>query len=332
MGCRRDLVEDPELRRDKAVGCLSGLAIGDTLGELARSEEYHERYGITVGLSDSSESTDDTEFALLTAKSLISSGGNLTIEHVYDSWMEYIVLSDGIDGGVKRKSGSVLHGAAANLRRGMKPPFSGSDNCNTYDDGAAMRVAPIGILCAGEPERAAKLADIDAQISHCDDGVWGAQAIAASIAAAMVSETIDEIVRVGLKQIPEDSWLGRSCKRAMEICDEEKTLRNAWERLHDELWTVYRASCPEAIAQTYAIFRLVAHRGFVDTVVAGANFGRDADTIAAILGALAGAMQGASSIPPRWIEATRRPRGISLAFAATEDVVEVASQLAELID
>lgn len=217
------------------------------------------------------------------------------------------------------------------IQPGIKPPLSGQDNCNAYDDGAAMRIAPIGIVCAGEPDRAVELARIDAQISHFDDGIWGAQAIAASIAVAMVDGTVDEIVQAGMRQIPDDSWLGRSCKRAMDICDEEKTLRNAWERLHDELWTGYRASCPEAISQTYAIFRLIADKGFEDSVIAGSNFGRDADTIGAIIGAMTGAMYGANAIRPQWIETTRRPRGISLAFTASEDIVKVASELADLI-
>jgi ADP-ribosylglycohydrolase len=326
MISRKKLIDDKDLRHDKSLGCLIGLAIGDTLGELARSEYYHERYGVTMNLYGSSESTDDTEFALLTAKIIIASNGNITEKAVYDAWMKYVV-----DEGIKKKTGVVSHGAMENLRRGIKPPLTGHDNCNAWDDGAAMRIAPIGIVCAGDPDRAATMAEVDAQISHSYDGIWGAQAVAASVAVAMVDGTVDEIVEAGLKQIPHDSWLGRSCKRAMDICEEEKTLKGSWERLHDELWTPVRASCPEAISQMYALLKLTGDRGFKDSVIAASNFGRDADTLGAIVGAITGAKYGVKDIPPEWIETTRRPRGIALSFAALEDIVDLANELANLI-
>ncbi len=62
-----------------------------------------------------------------------------------------------------------------------------------------------------------------------------------------------------------------------------------------------------------------------------ANFGRDADTLAAIVGALSGAMQGAGAIPPQWIEIARRPSGRCLRFTASLDIADVARDLAKLV-
>jgi ADP-ribosylglycohydrolase len=62
-----------------------------------------------------------------------------------------------------------------------------------------------------------------------------------------------------------------------------------------------------------------------------ANFGRDADTISAVVGALAGARQGAQIIPDDWVEIVRRPSGVCLKFAAQEDIPTLARQLADLI-
>jgi ADP-ribosylglycohydrolase len=216
------------------------------------------------------------------------------------------------------------------LRRGILPPLSGQDNVLNYDDGAAMRIAPIGILCAGEPKRAAQLAQTEAEISHHRDGIWAAQAVAASVAVAMVGGTTDEIVAAGLAQIPDDSWLGRTMARTMCICDEAGTIEKAWEALHTELWTPVHAASPEAIPQIYAIFRLTDgdfHRG----MFWGGNFGRDADTIAAVIGAMAGARQGIGVIPDDWVAKVRRPAGVCLKFAATKDMVTLAEQLAALI-
>ena len=160
-----------------------------------------------------------------------------------------------------------LYGAAANLERGIMPPLSGEDNAGNYDDGAAMRITPIGIICAGDPERAAEMAEIDAQVTHYRDGIWAAQAVAASA---------------------------------------------------------------EAIPQAYALFRLT-NGDFRRGLFWGANFGRDADTIGSVVGALSGAKHGLKAIPPDWIEKVRKPSGVCLEFAAREDISAIADELANLI-
>ncbi len=326
MITRETLIEDRNRCYQKAAGCLAGLAVGDALGDLGRDHGYRQRYGIITNLYDGAKGTDDTEFALLTARTLLDHQGQITSEAVYRSWRKHILGQ----GGVHDRAGKPLYGAVENLKRGLRPPLSGRDNALHIDDGAAMRIAPIGIVCAGEPERAAAMAEIEAQISHYADGIWAAQAVAASIAVAMVDGTTEEIIQAGLQQIPADSWLGRSMERAMAICEEAGSVEVAWERLHVDLWTTVHSASPEAIPQIYAIFRLTDgdfHRG----MFWGANFGRDADTISAVLGALAGARHGLAVIPPRWVEMTRRPAGVCLKFAAQEDILQVARELAELI-
>jgi ADP-ribosylglycohydrolase len=323
----KELARDRDRCNDRAVGCLIGLAVGDALGDLGRNDKYRQRYGIVTSLYDDAQGTDDTEFALLTARTLLDCRGELTPEVVLRSWRTYIIGQ----GGVYERAGRPLHGAVENLKRGIMPPLSGVDNVLNNDDGAAMRVAPIGIVCAGDPERAAAMAEIDAQISHHADGIWAAQAVAASIAVAMVGGTTDEILEAGRQQIPADSWLGRAMSRAMRICDEEGTIESAWERLHSELWTPVHSASPEAIPQIYGVIRLT-DADFTRGMFWGGNFGRDADTIGAVIGAVSGAKHGLSAIPEQWVEKVRQPAGVSLKFAAEEDIPALAKQLAQLIE
>jgi len=326
MITRAKLLQDRTLLRDRAVGCLVGLAVGDAFGDIGRNDSYRKRYGIVTNLYAGAQSTDDTEFAALTAQTLIDCGGELTTDALMTSWQKYILDQ----GGLFERGGRPLYGAVENLKRGARPPLSGQDNVLNYDDGAAMRIAPIGVLCAGDSKRAVELAQIESEISHYKDGIWAAQAVAASVSVAMVGGTTDEIVAAGLAQIPEDSWLGRSMAKAMAICDEAGTIEKAWEALHTELWTPEHASSPEALPQLYAVFRLTDgdfHRG----MFWGGNFGRDADTIAAVIGAMAGARQGVGVIPEEWVAKVRQPAGVCLKFAAERDMVSLAEQLINLM-
>ncbi|MCP4167725.1 MAG: ADP-ribosylglycohydrolase family protein [Chloroflexi bacterium] len=326
MIARTELIHDRKNRLSRATGCLAGLAVGDALGDLGRSDTHRQRYGIITNLYEDAKSTDDTEFALLTARTLIDNGGKLTSDTLLESWQRYILD----EGGVFERGGQSQYGAETNIRRGMRPPLSGQDNVNNYDDGAAMRIAPIGIICAGDPRRAAAMAQIEAQISHYADGIWAAQAVAASVAVAMVDGAVDEIISAGLNQIPGESWLGRAMNRAMAICDRAGSIENAWESLHTDLWTPVHSASPEAIPQIYALFRLTGG-DFRQGMFWGCNFGRDADTIGAIIGALAGAKGGVTVIPESWISKVRRPAGVCLRFTAREDVLDLAEQLADLI-
>jgi len=310
---------------NKAVGCLIGLAVGDAFGDLGRNDAYRQRYGIITNLYDGARSTDDTEFAMLTAQTLIDCGGDLTTEKLVASWHKYIIN----EGGVADRGGKPLYGSVANLERGIMPPLSGRDNVQNNDDGAAMRIAPIGILCAGDPQRAAQLALIESEISHAADGIWAAQAVAASIAVAMIDDSVDAIIQAGLEYIPEDSWLYRAMMRAFDICDAGGSIEAAWEGLHTQLWTPVHATAAEAIPQAYSIFRMTGG-DFRRGMFWAGNFGRDADTISAVVGALSGAIHGIQVIPPDWVEKVRRPAGVCLRFAARMDIVEVAKQLIAL--
>ena len=326
MISRKELISDRKYLESKAMGCMAGLAIGDALGDIGRTQEYRQRYGIVTNMYDGVKSTDDTEFSLLTAKALVENKGVLTRENVLAAWKKYILDS----GGVQDRGGRPLYGAAANLARGMKPPLSGRDNVMNNDDGAAMRVAPIGIICAGDPQKAAEMAVVDAEISHYADGIWAAQAIAASIAVAMVDGTTEEIIEAGLEFIPSDSWLGRTIAHTKSLWETYPEIEQSWEKLHTDLWTPAHSVAPEAIPQIFAIIHYTQtdfHKGLFWS----ANFGRDADTITAIVGAVSGARHGIGSIPEDWVEKVKKPAGVCLGFTANEDILDLGQKLSDLV-
>ena len=74
--------------------------------------------------------------------------------------------------------------AIDNFKRGLQPPATGNDNPQHYDDSAAGRAVASGLYYAGEPARAAQLAEADAEITNAEDGIYAARAMAAAIARA----------------------------------------------------------------------------------------------------------------------------------------------------
>lgn len=326
MLAKNDLLKDKELLRDRACASLVGHAIGDSFGDIARSPEYHLQYGITTDFTERpAPGTDDTEFALLTAQTLINTKGNLTVTDVLESWRKHVLpLSELKRGGASERE------AAQNIRRGVLPPLSGIYNSHYMSDGAAMRVTPIGIVCAGDPERAAEMAAIESSISHSRDGLWSAQAVAASIAAAMAGASVNEIYQTAINFTHKDSWMRFTLTQALNIVDEKKTIEDAWKSLHDTLWTEYKSVAPEAVSSALAILKLT-NGDFKRGIIYSGNFGRDADTISAIVGAISGAMNGMKNIPQPWVEKVRITTGVCLPFTKDMDLFEVGYKLAGLV-
>ncbi|HRY53244.1 MAG TPA: ADP-ribosylglycohydrolase family protein [Spirochaetia bacterium] len=325
MMTRNELLADRGLYESRAAGALIGLAVGDAVGDLGRSQDYRARYGVVTRLYPEARSTDDTEFGALTARALIDAGGKLTPASAAAAWRKYIIDR----GGAKKRAGRPLYGAIENLKRGLEPPESGRCNVMNVDDGAAMRASPHGILFAGDPEAAAASAAADACVSHDADGIWAAEAVAASVAAAIAGGSPDQVVEAGRRRMPAGSWLARQTDLAMAICDEKGDIEEAYEELHTRLWTPEHATAPEAIPQVYAVFRLT--RGEPRRALLwSANFGRDADTISGLVCSFAGAMRGIEAWPAQWVELVRRASGVCLEFAAEEDLVALSRELVAL--
>ena len=327
MLTRQEFIADRKRVFDKAYGALSGLAIGDSFGDASRKAENRAAYQVTTDFNKgASWSTDDTEFALLTAKTLIRCHGKLTTEECVRSWMEDVCVQDEYArGGASEKE------AANNLRKGLMPPLSGRFNTAHMSDGSSMRIGPVGIICAGDPVRARELARIESEVSHDRDGIWGAQAVAASVAVAMADGSMDEIIDAAMASIPEDSWLYHNMIGAFNILDKyHGSVLESWMEVHDYLWTTAWATTAEAIPSAYYCLKAV-NDDFRKGVTLAGNFGRDADTIGAVAVVILGAKYGASRMPEAWIEKTRYPSGTCLKFTKGIDIRDYADKLTDII-
>ncbi|UCM87742.1 ADP-ribosylglycohydrolase family protein [Streptomyces marincola] len=326
---------DPAGLRDRARGALLGLAVGDAMGapaENMKPSQIRERWGRIEGfVSEDPAGTDDTEYAIFSGLLLAEHGSALTVGHVEAAWHEWIADRDE---GPFRGAGFSERGTLENLRRGLAAPIS-AQHRHAWSDGLAMRAAPFGVFAAGRPGEAARLVAIDGTVSHDGEGIYGGRAVAAGVAAAMVGHDPDAVVQAALSVVPEDSWTARSLHRAVSAARRarrdpgatqlsvERTVRSATV-IGGYPWTDL---APEAVGLAFGAF--VAARGeFADAVAMAVNMGRDADTTAAVAGALSGALRGERAVPPEWAAAIGPVRGSCLPSMAGMHVLDVADRLA----
>ncbi|WP_430591772.1 ADP-ribosylglycohydrolase family protein [Humidisolicoccus flavus] len=316
--------------KNRARGSLLALAIGDAMGAPTENMTLHairERWGRVTGfLEEDAAGTDDTEYAVLTAQTVLSHGRALSSEAVADNWLRALeVQNAGFHG-----AGFSEMIALSNLQQGLRPPQSGQRNSEMWSDGAAMRVAPIGIYAAGDPELAAALAAIDARVSHDRDGVYCAEALAAGVAVAMIDTSIDPVLDAMMRALPSDSWSARLARRALQIAERAGSVIEAEEALFAQIplrQYMWADVAPEALALTLGLLR--ANNGEISVIESGVNIGRDSDTIAAMSGAVAGALHGIEALDAQLVEQVRHVAGRCIEATRGTDLIAMADALVD---
>ncbi|WP_221356462.1 ADP-ribosylglycohydrolase family protein [Streptomyces beigongshangae] len=309
--------------RERARGALLGLAVGDALGAPAENMKpsgIRARWGrITGYVAEHPAGTDDTEYAIFSGLLLARHGSALTVARVEAAWHRWIADRDE---GPFRGAGFSERGTLENLRRGLAAPIS-AQHRHAWSDGLAMRAAPFGVFAAGRPAEAARLVAIDGSVSHDGEGIYGGQAVAAGVAAAMTGAPTEAVVAAALAVVPGDSWTARSLRRAVDCAHRgERAVRSAVV-VGGYPWTDL---APEAVALAFGAYA-AAGGDFEGAVLTAVNMGRDADTTAAVAGALAGATKGAAAIPPAWSSAIGPARGTCLPSMRGHHILDVADLL-----
>ena len=318
---------------DRAKGVLAGLSIGDALGrpvEGLSPSEIREKYGnITSFLTEKPGGSDDTEYAIATALALLKHGRAASSNDFANYWRENICpQSESFLG-----AGFSEMLAIANLNNGLNPPNSGI-HIHSWSDGLAMRVAPCGIVGRGDINLAKELTIADGLVSHSGEGIESGIAIAVSISLAMSGR--DHLLAVSemLNHMNSDSWTYRSIMKAVKIhsVNPDAEMAEVIDQLIAEIAThdyAFADLGPEAVA--LAISAVLYGKGdFAQTLLFAVNLGRDADTIAAMAGAIIGGIVGYAAIPSYWRESLLPVEGTCLAFTKGIDPVTLAEGLVKL--
>jgi ADP-ribosylglycohydrolase len=317
---------------DRARGALAGLAIGDALGmptqmlpratvarlfpKLSWFEAGPGENRISAGWQ-AGRVTDDTEQALILAKLLIDGQGHTDPRRLaaeLTAWARQ-AEADGSEQ-LGPSSRRALEAVAAGC------PVEEAGRAGTTD-GAAMRIAPVGIGTG--PDDLTVLVDRVEEAClvthHTGVAIAGAAAVAAAVSA-------------GLAGLPPDEALTLACRVA-----EMGAARGHYVAGADVAQRITWAAGLIADVDQEAAADLVA--GLIGTGVAteqaipaafalacrwpgdpwqacltAARLGGDADTIAAIAGTVGGAWAGAAAFPAAALEVIEEVNGLGLADMA----------------
>ena len=300
---------------DRALGALAGLAIGDALGMPTQSlprELIVTRYGelvdgfhaaaadhpLAAGLRAGSI-TDDTEQALLLARLLIDGGGRIDPAELGRRlllWENDMRARGSLD-----LLGPSTKAAISNLLAGQDPRETGKRGTT---NGAAMRITPVGITV--EVCDLGQLVDrvVAASLLSHNTGLAlaGAAAVAAAVSAgidgATVIEAVDIAVGAAALARHRGHWVAGG-DIAARIRWAVEYVRNADRadliRRIDEVIGTSLAS-QESVPAAFAIFATHGDDPWLACRIA-ASVGGDTDTIAAMVGAMCGAVHGATAFP-----------------------------------
>lgn len=321
---------DDWLRR--AHGALAGVALGDAMGapvEGRSAAEIRADFGRLTGfIAEDAVGTDDTDFTLFNAYLLTTHGPGITLEQVEAEWRDKLLAP----GRAYRPGGFSDVISTRNLAAGLHAPQSGAFGHQMWSDGVAMAISPAGILAAGEPALAARLAVTLGSVSNGRDGLYAAQAVAAAVAVAMAGASPQAMLKAALDAVPPDTWTGRALRRAANVSATlAADLDAALQTLSDELvvpWWPWADLVTEAVPLAFGAF-LATGGEFRRAVPAGVSLGRDADTIGAIVGSLAGAYGGFDAIPPEWQARVTASTGKCIGFVGGQDIGVIAARLVD---
>jgi ADP-ribosylglycohydrolase len=304
--------------RERAVGAVLGSAVGDALGapfEFGPEGAFSARFPAPGhggemrggGGWEPGEATDDTQMAVLTGRSLLDHGGMdlPDLFHRFQRWAAAGPKDIGLQTEAVLTSGDPWDTAAA---------LHFQVNLRAAGNGALMRAAPSAVYFARDGREATmEAARRLSALTHGDGAAWeGTAALHDLIRVALTGEN-------PLTALPATLAALHPAHRSRY----EVVLSPGW---HPDRATEFNGAVWPCLGS--AVWALRTTTSYEEAVRAAIDLGGDTDTVAAVTGALAGAVYGAGSIPTRWTEPLHVPLpGFDGRVLRTQDLTELAERL-----
>ena len=314
--------------RSRALGALYGLAIGDALGMPTQSlprAEIVARYGplvggfrpgparhpLAAGLPPGTV-TDDTEQAVLLARLLVAGDGEVdaaALARDLLGWEESMRARGSLD-----LLGPSTRQALAALAAGTDAAEAGRHGVT---NGAAMRVAPVGIATSSRDPRLLEDRVVAASRLTHNTGVAlaGAAAVAAAVSAGIDGEPLPATIGRAV------AAAASAARRGHWAAGADVAARINWATglvaglpQSQVIGTVSRLvgtslATQESVPAAFAVAAAVSGDPWLACRTA-ASLGGDCDTIAAMTGAICGACHGEDMFPVGARAAVARVNGL----------------------
>jgi len=324
---------------DKAVGALAGAAVGDALGGATEGwspDQIRERHGgwvtgivgpffenwrdarpIAPYHKGDGHVTDDTLMTHALVEVYAKRRAHLDAFAIADELVPILIQDKKwvpeleMDALLVNRVFLAEKWLVTRLHYGHVDPREAGVG-NIVNCGAAMYMAPVGVVNAGDPD-AAYAEAIDMAGAHQSSyGREAAGVFAAAVAAAMAPDATAESVVAEATRLAHDGTRA-AIEAVASTAREHDDWRAALPALRaaitpfDPVGEDYRAptldsrrpSRTKSIEELPIALGLVLVAGgrYLDAVLGGVNYGRDADSIASMAGAIAGALGGTDAVP-----------------------------------
>ena len=268
------------------LGQLAGGAFGTCI-EGYHTAQIEKVYGEISGYIVAPETmNDDVVYELVLLDVFEKRGAELTSTDLGLEWVRQIPFG-----------WSAEWVALENLQKGILPPHSGSFR-NPYSDfiGAQMRGMICGMLAPGQPLEAARLAHLDAVVSHSANGVYGEIFSAALVALAFTQTNTRLLILEALNFLPSRSEYYTIANTCLDTLRGKIDYRAAWKAL-DQRFEEYNwiHAYPNLAADLLALW--FANGDFTTSFKILAYAGLDVDCNAGLVGNVLGIMDG---VPQAW--------------------------------
>lgn len=274
--------------RDRALGCLLGLAAGDAVGTAVEFKPRGSFPAVTdmVGGGPfnlpAGEWTDDTTMALCLADSLLEmeSLDQRDLMERFRRWLE------SGENTVPGKCFDVGNTTRTAIERFVADgiPTAGVQAANTAGNGSLVRLAPLAIFSSRNAERAMELAVKQSRTTHAAQTCLDCcQLFVAQLIDALRGGDKEQVLRQRVMALCPAVLFISAGEWKTKMRDEISSSGYVVHTLEAALWSVWQTD------------------NFKDAVLTAANLGDDADSVAAVAGQLAGALYGASAIPAEWL-------------------------------
>lgn len=300
-----------EISADRARGTLLGLAVGDALGmpsqtlprdvirrEYGRIEFFvppFEGHPVSHGLV-AGQVTDDTEQTLILARRLIAAPDGFDDLGWARDLLEW--EADIRGRGLRDLLGPSSKAALDALLAGASPDETGRAGTT---NGAAMRIAPIGIMTAPDAALLVERVARTCRVTHnTGEAIAAASAVAMIVSKGISGAGFEESLDCALDAARRGQTLGNAVGVSDVAARIERALElgaaGDLEALIAGVGTSVKSH--ESVAAAFGLLRLAKGDVWAALQMA-ANIGDDTDTIGAIAGAMGGACFGSAALPER---------------------------------